>query len=179
MMTGMDYSTPDDDRETAKKLCDLQPDTMRIYPTVVMEDTPLAQRYRSGDYVPMSLDDSVSLCGELLDLFEHHHIAVIRLGLHSSEELRHCLAGPYHPAFAELCYSRRFLQQLKGYLAENGVEKGPIAVGVHPRFLSKAIGQKKENLRALLSLGYSCTFFSDSSIADGAFSIEKGGNPCG
>lgn len=173
MMTGLYTDTADGARYTAQALADLAPDTMRIYPTVVMADTDLALLYRSGQYVPMTLDEAVSLCSELLGFFAQRHIAVIRLGLHSSEELTHRLAGPYHPAFAELCHSHRFLQSLTVYLRQEAVPQGTLSIGVHPRFLSKAIGQGKCNLQSLAAMGYHCTFFGDPTVAIGEFLIEK------
>lgn len=173
MMTGLCGSTAADDRMTAEKLAALQPDTMRIYPTIVMADTPLADLYRAGEYLPPTLEETVSLCSDLLDFFEQRNIKVIRLGLHSSDELEHRIAGPYHPAFAELCYSHRFLQALTAFLQKEKIPKGAISVCVAPKFLSKAIGQGKCNLQALAKLGYVCKFSGDAALAPGAFCLEQ------
>ncbi len=173
MMTGLYTDTADGARDTARALAALLPDTMRLYPTIVLEDTALAELYRAGDYAPMPLEEAVALCSELLDYFEQRHIAVIRLGLHSAEELSRRVAGPYHPAFAELCHSRRFLQSLTAYLRQEAVPQGELSVGVHPRFLSRAIGQGKRNKAALAALGYDCRFFGDPTVAPGKFLIEK------
>lgn len=173
MMTGLYQSTAADDRYTAEQLEALQPDTVRIYPTIVMEDTALADLYRAGVYQPPELTETVALCSELLDFFEQHQRKVIRLGLHSSEELEHRIAGPYHPAFAELCHSHRFLQALTAFLQKENVPNGAISVCVEPRFLSKAIGQGKSNQRALMALGYDCKFFGDPAIAPGKFRLVQ------
>ncbi|MDD5952559.1 MAG: radical SAM protein [Oscillospiraceae bacterium] len=173
MMTGLFASTPDIDRQTALRLAQLQPDTMRIYPTIVLEDTPLCDLYRNGAYAPMALEEAVSLCSELLTLFSQRNIRVIRLGLHSSEELAHAVAGPYHPAFAELCYSHCFLQKLTAYLQREHIPPGKWAIGVSPRCLSKAIGQGKRNQTALLALGYDCAFFGDPDLSQEEFRLEK------
>ena len=173
MMTGLYGSTAELDRITAEKLADLQPDTMRIYPTIVMEDTLLADLYRAGAYTPPSLEETVELCSDLLDFFEQRRMKVIRLGLHSSDELEHRIAGPYHPAFAELCYSHRFLQTLTAFLQKEKIPKGPLFIGVAPKFLSKAIGQGKCNLKALSALGYDCRFFGDPAVMPGAFRLAQ------
>ncbi len=51
MMTGLYGSDNETDIRTAKQLIALKPDTARIYPTVVLEHTHLADLYRSGDSV--------------------------------------------------------------------------------------------------------------------------------
>lgn len=174
MMTGLPVDTADGAKETAKKLAALQPDTMRIYPTIVMAGTDLAAWYQAGDYTPMELEEAVALCSELLDFFEEQGIKVIRLGLHDTEELaQNRLAGPYHPAFAELCHSRRFLQKLTVCLEKQSVSKGDLQVAVHPRCLSQSIGQGKRNLAALEQLGYRCKFYGDPAVFPQAFRIEK------
>lgn len=174
MMTGLYESTLADDRYTAERLADCRPDTVRIYPTLVMAGTALADLYQSGQYRPMALEDAVDLCADLLELFQRQHIRVIRLGLHDSPAVQNRLAGPYHPAFAELCHSRRFFRSLTGFLAEAHILPGKLAVGVHPRFLSKAIGQGKANQKALAAMGYDCCFFGDPGCGEtGEFTVEK------
>ena len=108
MMTGLPGSTPDTDRETAARLAALRPDTMRIYPTVALRGTPLDGMVRSGAYIPPTLEETVALCAELLLFFEEERdIPVIRLGLHASPDLeQNRVAGPWHPAFRELCEGR-------------------------------------------------------------------------
>ncbi|MFR1474921.1 MAG: hypothetical protein ACLSB9_03870 [Hydrogeniiclostridium mannosilyticum] len=103
---------------------------MRIYPAIVMEGTELARRWRSGLYEPMSLECAVNLCVDLLDFFEQRQIRVIRLGLHASPELeRDRLAGPWHPAFRELCESRRLRKQMDQLLRT--VRRGPVVFQVN------------------------------------------------
>ncbi len=94
MMTGLDGDTPVGCRETAVRLAALEPETMRIYPAIVMEGTELARRWRAGMYEPMSLECAVNLCADLLDFFEQRQIRVIRLGLHASPELERDRAWP-------------------------------------------------------------------------------------
>ena len=105
MMTGLIGDTYDKSVYTANEICRLKPDFVRIYPTLVFNNTELAELYRKGDYRPMSLDDTVKLCRELLDIFENRNgIKVIRLGLfmNDKEAKENFLAGPYHPRLREL-----------------------------------------------------------------------------
>lgn len=70
MMTGLYQSTWQDDIDTAKAIAALHPKTVRIYPTITLEGTDLAALYQQGLYQPMSLEDSVKLCSDLLEFFE-------------------------------------------------------------------------------------------------------------
>ena len=104
MMTGLYLSDDETDLRSAEELIALQPDCVRIYPTVVLEGTHLAALYKSGDYTPQTLDSAVPLCAKLLLRFHEAGIPVIRLGLHSGGNVEDgYLAGAYHPAFRELC----------------------------------------------------------------------------
>ena len=81
MMTGLYGSTPETDLFTAKEIISLEPDTVRIYPTVILEETRLGEFYKSGVYVPQSLEQSVELCAKLLKLFRQNNIEVKKLPL--------------------------------------------------------------------------------------------------
>ena len=53
--------------KTIDTVIELKPDFVRIYPALVIKDTPLEDLYRSGRYMPLSLDDAVILCREALE----------------------------------------------------------------------------------------------------------------
>ena len=160
MMTGLYGSTPDLDRMTAREFIRLHPATVRIYPTIVMNGTHLGELYRSGQYVPQELDSAVELCAELLTLFTGQGIRVIRVGLHDTPTLaRDMLAGPYHPAFRELCESRILLNATLSLL--QGKTAGEYTLAVHPRSRSKLAGNKKSNLTALRERGYTLHIIED------------------
>lgn len=173
MMTGLYCDTPNGARETARQLAALRPDTVRIYPTITMRGTDLAEKYQSGVYQPMPLEDTVALCADLLDFFEEQQIKVIRLGLHSTPELeRDMLAGPWHPAFRELCDSRRIMNRIFAYCKEHRVPQGEITVYVNPACISKAVGQSKSNLKKLRELGYTAQVRPDVALNDLEFYIK-------
>lgn len=150
MMVGLYRSTPDKDIETAKKILSLAPDEVRIYPVVILKNTRLGELYQSGEYLPYTLDRAVSVCAELLDVFEQNGVRVIKCGLHSSTDVEtDLLGGLYHPAFRELCESERFFKQMLGML---GSDKSAHFT-VNPKDLSKALGQKRANIRRFAELG--------------------------
>lgn len=155
MMTGLPGSDNDTDWQTAEKLADLQPDTMRIYPTLVMPDTYLHTLYREGLYTPPTLEQAVELCARLLAFFEERGIPVIRLGLHADQSLQQQLAaGPWHPAFRELCQGRLYLNKAEQLLKTALPQGGTAVLQVAPTELSKMIGQRKCNLLALKQKGW-------------------------
>ena len=172
MMTGLYGDTPAGAKETARRLAALEPDTMRIYPTIVMRGTELEMKYHSGMYRPMELEDAVALCAGLLNFFEARGIRVIRLGLHSTPELeRDRVAGPWHPAFRELCESRQILQKILQVLEENQIFKETIEIRVNPKMRSKAAGQKKSNLAELARRGYFVRLTEDAALSERTFTI--------
>lgn len=163
MMTGLFSSTPEKDIETAKRLIELKPDTVRIYPTVVLENTELCEKYKKNEYKPQELDEAVELCSKLLHMFNEANIPVIRLGLHSGGNVEEgFVAGVYHPAFRELCESRIYLNNMLALL--EGVPKGDIEITVSSRFISQALGQKRCNTDKLNELGYRCRMIQDPTM---------------
>ena len=150
MMTGLPGDTPGRCVETAKRIIRLQPDGVRIYPTVIVKDTALCELWRSGQYREHTVEDAVSICAKILPLFEKAGIPVIRLGLNPTEELSGgaAVAGAYHPALGELVKSRILLNQARKLL--DGVPAGSrVTLGIGAPRLAQLIGQKKANILLL------------------------------
>lgn len=186
MMTGLYQDTVEGAKQTAVEIAKCKPDTVRIYPTVIMDHTYLGQLYESGKYHTLSLEETVDLCSELLAFFEQEQIRVIRLGLHSSPELeRDRLAGPWHPALRELCESRRYRTAILQDLEQSFVKEKKIVLFLHPKDYSKAVGQKKSNLQFFTSMGYHIEIKTDETIQRNRFLLayadndKKGVEVCG
>ena len=147
MMTGLPGSSGDTDIQTAKELIALEPDGVRIYPTVVVRGTELEAMWRSGRYREHTVEDAVRLCASILPLFEAAGIPVIRLGLNPTEELSRgsAVAGAYHPALGELVRSR-ILRQRAEELLSGREPGGDVCLLVPARQLSAMIGRHRENL---------------------------------
>lgn len=123
----------------------LEPDFLRLYPTVVLKGTGLEKAYLGGIFQPLLLDEAVDLCADLLLLCRRFEVPVIRLGLQATDELSKfgtLVAGPYHPAFGQLVRSRLWRRALCRGLAAFGTGK----IAVHPSDLSDALGHRRENL---------------------------------
>ena len=69
MMTGLYGDTAQGAKQTAIEIAKCKPDTVRIYPTIIMKHTYLGHLYESGNYHTLSLEETVDLCSELLAFF--------------------------------------------------------------------------------------------------------------
>lgn len=157
MMTGLFGDCDEKAIETAEKLIALNPDTARIYPTVVLEGTKLSELYKKGEYAPQSVDEAARLCAKLILMFEENGIKVIRVGLHSGGNVEDgFVAGAYHPAFREICESRIYMQKLLEALKSLDISKGEITITVNKKCVSALVGQKRCNIKELENKGYIC-----------------------
>lgn len=173
MMTGLPGDTPEKSMNTAKALIALKPDFVRIYPTLVVQDTYLEKMYKNGQYCPETLQEAVALCKTLLVMFSEAKIPVIRVALQTTDEIAPggaVVAGPFHSAFRELCEGEIFLDKMKELLVING----PVTFLVHPRDLSKAIGNRKRNLERLRAqFGAGIQIIGDESVPLGTVCWRK------
>ena len=171
MMTGLPGSSMEQDLATAQALISLKPDTVRIYPTVVLAGTALEQAYQSEVYVPPSLDETVTLCAMLSERFEQADIKVIKLGLHAGEVESHIVAGPWHPALRELVESKRMLSKITAAMPH----PCDMVVRVAPCDLSKAVGHCGQNRKQLEKMGYQVAFEGTLEVPPGAVEMERRG----
>lgn len=159
MMTGLYKDTAEKSLETAKKIIEIKPQTVRIYPTVVLKNTYLAELYLSDEYKPLNVEDSVELCAVLVPMFEKAGIRVIRLGLHSGSDIKeNMLAGGFHDSFGELVKSRIMVNKI--------LELPPAdyQVFVNPRSISKLKGNGKRNIYLLMERGYNIKIITDNGL---------------
>ena len=172
MMTGLYGSDFETDIETAKRFIQLKPDTVRIYPTVIMNGTDLACYYQNGSFKPYTLEQSVSLCARLILMFAKANINIIRLGLHYSDSLvKNSLGNNYHPAFKELCENEIFLSSFLEQARELPTKK--LNVFINEKSLSKFLGQKKCNINKLNDLGYDITVNFDNTLDKYGLGVRK------
>ena len=151
MMPGLPRETRDSFQQTVAKTIELRPEFVRLYPTIVIEGTKLAEMYRSGRYTPLGLEEAVDICAEAVTRFEEEQIPVIRIGLMSSPTLLQegqVLAGPWHPSFGELVRARVYQNKIAQGVPK-GLEGRRIQVRVNPKDLSLLLGYKNKGLRYL------------------------------
>ena len=151
MMAGLPGDSTETLLATGRQIASLRPDGVRIYPVVVLRGTLLEAWMHAGIYTPLSLEDAVADCAQLIDLFARASIPILRIGLNPSESLAcEVVAGAYHPALGERCYARWYLNRLMAGLAPL-MPAERAAVYVHPSRLSVAAGQHRANAAALKS----------------------------
>jgi len=175
MMLGLPGDTPDKSMETAKKLVSMEPDTVRIYPTLVIKETELEALYYRKLYRPMELKEAIELCGDILECFNNHQIQVIRVGLQANDGLNsdHLIAGPYHPAFKELVMDDLVYRRVMETIKKNRLSKTTIYS--NHRMYPRCIGHKQLNRKKFEALGHSVKL--DTEMDDGLVrigSIESG-----
>jgi len=152
MMVGLPGDSGNECLMTAERIASLSPDFVRIYPTLVIAGSPLADQYKNGAYTPLTLEKCVPLVVAVYRIFRRNAIKVARMGLQESEDLSDgavVLAGPHHPAFGHLVYSRLFLDMATARLKKVRRVGQSVAIRVHPRNVSRMRGMKNDNVRAL------------------------------
>lgn len=159
MMTGLYKSDFAKDLYTAEKFVELNPDTVRIYPTVVLKNTLLEEKYFSGEYKPFNVENACKEGAKLLKLFYDNNISVIRFGLHSIEK-DSFVAGAFHPALSEIAQSYIY----RDIIEKNISEKGFYEIFVNSKELSKIIGNKRANLEYFKTKGIFLDINTDNKL---------------
>ena len=149
MMVGLPEDSDRGALETAARIAALKPDFVRIYPTVVLKGSRLAEHFEDGRYAPMQLSACVSLVKQLYLHFKRQGIPVIRMGLQASDGLTpstELVAGPYHPAFGHLVLSEIVYDAIAAELDKTFHRKDGVVIVCHPAMLSRVQGLKRENM---------------------------------
>lgn len=152
MMLGL----PEDNLERSINTClefiKLNPDCVRIYPTLVIKDTYLEKQFIEGIYKPLSLDEAVDQSTLLLMLFYLKNINVIRVGLQPTDNIqlgKDVVVGPFHPAFRQLVESNIYKVLLDYYFSDKEIikDKQEFILEVNERKISLLAGQKSNNIK--------------------------------
>ncbi len=163
MMTGLYLDDDAGAAYTAEEIIKLSPDCVRIYPTVLFVGTTLETLFEKGMYRPQTLDEAAALCAGLLLRFHRANIPVIRLGLHAIEKKGY-IAGPFHPAFREICEGKIYYERALSLLEDRNISEGDVTLAVRRGEISKIIGQRRINIEKLSLKGYNCRISVDACI---------------
>ena len=150
IMPGLPGDSFEIDIETTKKSIEMKPDICRIYPSLVIKDTPMEDMYNRGDYVPYSLDEAVYISGEMLKLYNEAKIKVIRIGLQPTDTIttgKDIVDGPFHPAFRELVEGHLICETLD----KKCPKEKDIIVEINEKDISKLYTNKKQYFKAFLA----------------------------
>ena len=180
MMVGLPESTTIDEINTAKELIKLKPKMVRIYPVLVIKNTPLEKELEKGTYKPLTVVQAVEVCKEIVRLFYDKNIDIIRIGLQPTDEISEpgsekseVVAGPYHPAFRQLVESAMWYDAIVGKIKRLNVKVKEVEVTVNPVDANNVIGHKKENVKNLKELyDLNLVLKQDSKMKQGKSKIE-------
>ena len=147
MMVGLPKSTMETEIQTAEDIVSMGAKEARIYPTVVFEGTKLFEMAKRGEYIPLSLEEAVERTAKCYRIFFENGVKVLRVGLHSSENLSKAPLGANHPALGELVKSRVYTDIIaeRAFDAKNKI----LEIGIRSADISMLCGHKKSALNRL------------------------------
>ena len=180
MMVGLPESTKQDEINTAKELIKLRPKIVRIYPVLVIKDTELADEYKKGEYIPLTVGQAVERCKEIVDLFNRRKINIIRIGLQNTEEISDpntekssVIAGPYHPAFRQLVEDSMWYDAIVNKIKKINDKVKKVKIIANDINVNNIIGHGKENMLKLKEIyNVDIVIEKNDKIKPGRFKIE-------
>lgn len=149
MMIGLPFSTVNDEINCAKAISDMGAVGARIYPTAVFASTGLEKLMLAGQYKPLALSDAIKRTADAAEIFIDRSVRLLRIGLCETDSLHDSggiIAGAFHPAIGEMCFSEIYLRRICKSLDSCGDLCGMTAVIYVPAGnISKAVGQNGSN----------------------------------
>ncbi|MCE5220442.1 MAG: radical SAM protein [Clostridium sp.] len=142
IMPGLPGDTFEKDINTTKASINMNPDICRIYPALVIKDTPMEKMYKCNAYVPYSLEEAVNISKVMYGMYRKNKINVIRIGLQPTESINEggdIVAGPFHPSFRELVEGSLLVDMI----LENMKEEENVVIHINSKDLSKLYANKK------------------------------------
>ena len=142
IMPGLPGDTFEKDINTTKASLEMKPDICRIYPSLVIRDTPMEKMYKCNEYVPYSLEEAVDISKVMYEMYRKNNVNVIRIGLQPTESINEggdIIAGPFHPSFRELVEG----SLLSDIILENMKEEENVLIHINSKDLSKLYANKK------------------------------------
>ncbi|MEA3504014.1 MAG: radical SAM protein [Bacteroidota bacterium] len=173
MMLGLPGDTKEKSLRTAKRIVELGADNTRIYPTLVVKDTPLEKLWREKKYFPLSIEEAINWTKDIIPIFEKGDVNIIRVGLHPSEGFlsgEDLVDGPFHPSFKEFVLTEMWHDKLQNIIPEK--DKKEIAIHVFPKEYNAAIGYRAKNRKMLLEKFSKVKFVADKNIVKGDFYVD-------
>ena len=145
---GLPDSTRIDELNTARELSKLKPNRVRIYPLVVMKNTDLEEEYKNERYEPLTINQAIERCKEVIYEFNRRHVKQISIvkqnELNKSEETE-VIAGPLHEEFGQLVADSIWYDSIVDKIKKFNVKVKKVKIEVNPKELPNIIGYEKEN----------------------------------
>ena len=143
IMLGLPKDTLEKDINTAKRSIEMKPDICRIYPALVIKETPMEEMFNCGEYKPYSLEYSIMVSKIIYRMYLDNNINVIRIGLQPTDTInegKDIVEGPFHPAYRELVEGSMLNENLQNKLKDI---KGEVNITINPKTISKLYCNKK------------------------------------
>lgn len=180
MMIGLPESTRLDELNTAKDLAKLKPKIIRLYPVLVIKNTELEDEYKNKQYEPLTLNQAIETCKELLHYFEKKKIKVIRIGLQNTDLISNpknigseVVAGPYHEAFGQLVENSIWYDKILDEIKKFNTKVIAAQIEVNPVDVNNVVGHRKSNLEQLKQIyDIELKVKQNNEIKPGKFSIK-------
>lgn len=172
LMPGLPKSNPEKDIKSAIDSINMEPDIVRIYPSLVIKDTPMEVMYRRGEYSPYTLDMAVEVSKKIYSMFNEKGINVIRIGLQPTETINEggdIIDGPFHPAFRELVESSLILDKIRDKATNKSFN-----ILVNNKDVSKLYANKKSYFNKLKEEGYNVTVKVTDEVTQGTIILNDG-----
>ena len=144
IMLGLPGDSPKKDISTVIECLKLNPDLCRIYPALVLKDTPMEVMYEKGIYKPYILDEAVQIAKQLYSMFKYNKVNIIRVGLQATDNIsegKDIVTGPNHPAFRELVEGSLLCDMIKENI-ENLEDE--VEIHINPKYISKLYTNRKQ-----------------------------------
>ena len=172
IMVGLPGELWSDVITTASNIVQLNPHYIRIYPLVVIADTPLEIMYNNGVFVPIPFDKALDRAVFIYLTALKHNIKTVKIGLTDNETIKDkVVAGHYHPAFGYLVRSQAFYLGVKTLIDKHSL-KGDAIVHLNNRDIPHLVGQKRLNIERFQKAGTTVTW-QKGDIDVGNFIIES------
>jgi histone acetyltransferase (RNA polymerase elongator complex component) len=175
MMIGLPLDTIEKSKQTAKKILVLGAKSTRIYPTLVIENTPLATLFREKKYKPLTIEEAVEWTKEVYKIFLNKDITVLRVGLHPSKDIlsgKGFLAGPFHVSFFELVLTSLWKDKFSDKeFIDNFSSCKAVTIKINPQDVAYAVGYNSSNKKFLENINPNVKFLQDKDIKKGDFSL--------
>ncbi len=169
MMIGLPEDNFEKSFQTAKDIINLNAQTTRIYPTLVIKNTEMEQLFLNKKFVPISLEQAIEWTKHIYKLFENNNVKILRTGLHKSDELtpeKSLIAGPFHHAFFELVMTEIWKDLLCNILEKTLVDILPpkITIQTSAAQINYAIGYEGKNKKYLLTKYKNVNFIANKNF---------------
>jgi Histone acetyltransferase len=151
LMIGLPGDTLNRDIQSVKDSIKMKPDIARIYPALVIKDTPMEIMYNKGTFIPYTLDEAVEASKIVFEEYKNNNVKVIRIGLQPTENItlgKDIISGPFHPAFRELVEASILEESLLS-IAKEHIGSKTFDIRINPKSLSKLYADKKRYFNEL------------------------------